>query len=45
MKSAIWHTAAHYTPSRFGVDAVIVIECCAAALIALAFSWIEFLTQ
>ena len=31
-----WHPPSHYTPSRLGVDGIIVIEVCAAALIAFA---------
>jgi len=31
-----WHPQEWYTPSRLGVDGIIVIEVCAAALIAFA---------
>lgn len=39
-----WHPQEWYAPSRFGVHALILIECCAALVIALAAAWIEFLT-
>ena len=43
MKPAIWHSDAHYTPSRLGVDGIIVIEVCAAALIVFAAMALNFI--
>jgi hypothetical protein len=39
-----WKPQEFYTPSRFGVDGLIVIECVAFALLAFAATWIEYLT-
>ena len=38
-----WHPQEWYTPSRFGVDAVVAIECCAFALIAFAAEMMGYL--
>jgi hypothetical protein len=38
-----WHPQEWYTPSRFGVDGLVVIEVCACLAFALAVAWLDFL--
>jgi len=38
-----WHPESHYTPSRFGVDGLVLIECLAFALIAIAAAVLGYL--